>query len=81
MLWVGLSLKLRHRVVATACVYFRRFYLENSFCEFEPALVGATCLQLASKVEERLLLSPSSPFDSLPQHALQERRAPPLGVE
>lgn len=49
-----MSLKLRHRVVATACVYFRRFYIEYSFCEFEPALIGATCIQLASKVEESM---------------------------
>jgi len=52
--FLGINLKLRHRVVSTACVYFRRFYLENNFCEFEPALVGATCLQLAAKVEESM---------------------------
>lgn len=47
-----LNIKLRQRVVATATVYFKRFFLRNNFVEFEPALVGATCVYLASKIEE-----------------------------
>jgi len=49
---LGKTLHLRQRVVATAIVYWKRFYLNNSFVEFEPALMGGTCIYLASKVEE-----------------------------
>jgi len=49
---LGKNLHLRQRVVATAVVYWKRFYLHNSFDEFEPALLGGTCIYLASKVEE-----------------------------
>ena len=40
------------RVAATACVYFRRFYLKENFCEYDPRLVGPACLFLACKSEE-----------------------------
>lgn len=40
------------RVAATACVYFRRFYLKENFCEYDPRLVGPACLFLACKCEE-----------------------------
>jgi cyclin-C len=43
---------LRQVVLATALVYFRRFYLKASFVDFDPRLVAPTCLWLASKVEE-----------------------------
>lgn len=33
---LGEYLKLRQRVIATAIVYWKRFYLKNSFLEFEP---------------------------------------------
>lgn len=41
-----------HRVAATASVYFRRFYLKENFCEYDPRLVGPACLFLACKSEE-----------------------------
>ena len=47
-----MNLKLRQRVAAAANLFFKRFYLRNSFREFEPALVGATCVLIASMVEE-----------------------------
>ena len=40
------------RVAATACTYFRRFYLKKNLCEFDPRLVGPACLFLACKTEE-----------------------------
>ena len=40
----------RYRVVATAVVYFRRFYMSNSFVEHDPRLVAPGCLYLAAKV-------------------------------
>jgi len=49
---LGKGLSLRQRVAATANVYFKRFYLEHSFSYVDPALVAATCVYLASKVEE-----------------------------
>jgi len=44
--------RVRQRVIATAIVYFKRFYHKNSFMDFHPHLVALTCLFLASKVEE-----------------------------
>jgi len=45
-------LKLRQRVIATGMVYLKRFYSKNSFVDYDPRLIGPTCLYLASKVEE-----------------------------
>uniref|UniRef100_A0A7S1HWM4 Cyclin-like domain-containing protein n=1 Tax=Eutreptiella gymnastica TaxID=73025 RepID=A0A7S1HWM4_9EUGL len=46
------TLKLRFRVAATACVYFKRFYLLQSMVsECDPELMVPTTLVLASKVE------------------------------
>mmetsp|Transcript_39179 Transcript_39179/g.85235 ORF Transcript_39179/g.85235 Transcript_39179/m.85235 type:complete len:274 (-) Transcript_39179:1380-2201(-) len=49
---LGRAAKIRQRVVATAVVYFRRFYLRNSFVEHDPRLTAPGCLYLASKAEE-----------------------------
>eukprot|EP01112_Ceratiomyxa_fruticulosa_P020900 TRINITY_DN7244_c0_g3_i2.p1 TRINITY_DN7244_c0_g3~~TRINITY_DN7244_c0_g3_i2.p1 ORF type:complete len:266 (+),score=34.58 TRINITY_DN7244_c0_g3_i2:210-1007(+) len=49
---LGEGLRLRQRVIATSIVYFKRFYVNNSFIDCEPRLVLTTCLYLASKVEE-----------------------------
>eukprot|EP01105_Mastigella_eilhardi_P023180 TRINITY_DN5804_c0_g1_i1.p1 TRINITY_DN5804_c0_g1~~TRINITY_DN5804_c0_g1_i1.p1 ORF type:complete len:253 (-),score=84.43 TRINITY_DN5804_c0_g1_i1:48-806(-) len=46
------KLVLRQRVVATACLYWKRFYIKNSFSAYDPRLVAAASLYLASKVEE-----------------------------
>lgn len=40
------------QTIATACVYFRRFYARRSFKDIDPFLLAPTCLTLASKVEE-----------------------------
>jgi len=49
---VGKIFGLRHDTMATAAVYFHRFYMFHSFLEF-PRYVSATCtLFLAGKAEE-----------------------------
>jgi len=45
-------LGLRQRVIATANVYFRRFYLKNSYCDTDPFIVIAACVYVAAKAEE-----------------------------
>ncbi|WVQ94229.1 hypothetical protein IAU59_001307 [Kwoniella sp. CBS 9459] len=49
---LGKRLLLRQIPIATACVFFRRFYLKNSICETNPYLVLAACVFVAAKVEE-----------------------------
>ena len=36
-------------------MFFRRFYLRNDFCEYDPRGVAPASLYLAAKVEETLL--------------------------
>ncbi|KAK8844672.1 hypothetical protein IAR55_006521 [Kwoniella newhampshirensis] len=49
---LGKRLLLRQIPIATACIFFKRFYLKNSICETNPYLVIAACLFVAAKVEE-----------------------------
>lgn len=49
---LGKRLLLRQVPIATATVYFRRFYTKNSICETNPYLVLAACVFVAAKVEE-----------------------------
>ncbi|KAI0366253.1 cyclin-like protein [Pilatotrama ljubarskyi] len=49
---LGKKLSLRQRVIATATVFFRRFYLKNSYCETDPFIVAAACCYVAAKAEE-----------------------------
>ena len=49
---LGEHLKHRQQVIATATVYFKRFYSQNSLKNVDPLLLAPTCLYLASKVEE-----------------------------
>lgn len=49
---VGKQVNLRQRVIATAMVYFHRFYATNNLVEHNPVIMVPTCLFLASKVEE-----------------------------
>ena len=44
--------RLRQRVVATAQVFFRRFYTQSTLSQHDPALVAVTALLIAAKVEE-----------------------------
>ncbi|KAH7907126.1 cyclin-like protein [Hygrophoropsis aurantiaca] len=49
---LGKKLNLRQRVIASATVFFRRFYLKNSYCETDPFIVIAACCYVAAKTEE-----------------------------
>lgn len=49
---LGEQLKVKQQVISTAIVYFKRFYLRNSFKSIDPLLMSPTCILLASKVEE-----------------------------
>ena len=49
---LGKRLLLRQVPIATANVFFRRFYLKNSYAETNPYLVLAACCFVAAKVEE-----------------------------
>ncbi|TFK35064.1 cyclin-like protein [Crucibulum laeve] len=49
---LGKKLQLRQRVIATATVFFRRFYLKNSYCETDPFVVISACCYVAAKAEE-----------------------------
>lgn len=49
---LGKKLSLRQRAIATATVFFRRFYLKNLYCETDPFIVIAACCYVAAKAEE-----------------------------
>jgi len=49
---LGEQHKLRQQVIATATVYFKRFYARNSLKNIDPFLLAPTCIFLSSKVEE-----------------------------
>eukprot|EP00047_Mylnosiga_fluctuans_P014943 m.42254 g.42254 ORF g.42254 m.42254 type:complete len:284 (-) comp5712_c1_seq2:140-991(-) len=46
------NLNLKQQVLASAVVYFRRFYLNNSFTAVDPYLMAVVCMYLATKIEE-----------------------------
>lgn len=56
---LGEQLKLRQQVIATATVYFKRFYARNSVKCIDPLLLAPTSVFLASKVEEFGVISNS----------------------
>ncbi|KAJ7983089.1 cyclin-like protein [Mycena polygramma] len=49
---LGKKLDFPQRVIATATVFMRRFYLKNSYCETDPFFVIAACCYVAAKAEE-----------------------------
>ena len=49
---LGRRARVRQRAIATAVVYFRRFYHRFSFLQHDPLLIAPTALWVASKVEE-----------------------------
>ncbi|KAJ1987314.1 hypothetical protein H4R33_002919 [Dimargaris cristalligena] len=51
--YAGLSLRLSHITIATACAMFHRFYMRHSLKEYNPYNIAATSLYLATKVEEQ----------------------------
>ena len=48
---LGEQLKLRQQVIATATVYFKRFYSQNTLNCVDPLLLAPTAIFLASKVK------------------------------
>lgn len=49
---LGETLKIRQQVIATATVFFKRFYSRNSLKCIDPLLLAPTSVFLSSKVEE-----------------------------
>ena len=49
---LGEALKARQQVIASATVFFKRFYAKNSLKCIDPLLMASTCVFLAFKVEE-----------------------------
>ena len=54
---LGEHLKLRQQVIATATLFFKRFYARNSLKSIDPLLMAPTCSYLASKTEESGVIS------------------------
>ncbi|KAJ2846503.1 RNA polymerase II holoenzyme cyclin-like subunit, partial [Coemansia erecta] len=52
ILKIGKKLRARQEIVATALVYFKRFYINNTYYDIDPYLMAVTCIYLACKVEE-----------------------------
>jgi cyclin C len=40
------------QVVATATIFFKRFYYKHTWTSIQPYLMALTCIYLAAKVEE-----------------------------
>ncbi|KAJ9110649.1 hypothetical protein QFC19_001478 [Naganishia cerealis] len=49
---LGKKLMFRQIPIATANVYFKRFYAKNAICETDPFMVAACCVYVAAKVDE-----------------------------
>ncbi|KAI1317158.1 hypothetical protein EDD11_008949 [Mortierella claussenii] len=49
---VGMHLKLPQLTLATAALFFHRFYMRHSLKDYKFYDIGATCIYLASKTEE-----------------------------
>ncbi|GMR33644.1 hypothetical protein PMAYCL1PPCAC_03839, partial [Pristionchus mayeri] len=62
------GVSIRMQVVATATLYFKRFYLRRSFKDVDPFLMAPTCLMLAAKVEEFGALSTNKMSSAVNNH-------------
>jgi len=51
------NVQVRMQAIATACVYFRRFYSRRSLKDIDPFLLAPACVSVASKVEENGMIS------------------------
>jgi len=56
---LGEQLKVRQQVIATATIFFKRFYARNPLQSIDPLLMAPTAVFLASKVEEFGVISNS----------------------
>ncbi|KAI6219799.1 Cyclin-C [Aphelenchoides fujianensis] len=68
------------QVIATACVYFRRFYARRSFKDICPFLLAPTCLLLAAKVEEQGMHTSGTKFLAQYNHTIS-KKYPFMGSE
>ncbi|KAL3852524.1 hypothetical protein ACJMK2_016152 [Sinanodonta woodiana] len=51
----GLKLHLKSVPLAAAAIIYHKFFRDNKLKDFDPYLIGTTCLYLAAKVEEQLI--------------------------
>ncbi|KAJ1368135.1 hypothetical protein KIN20_029204 [Parelaphostrongylus tenuis] len=58
--------KTRMQVIATAIVYFKRFYARRSYKDVDPLLIACASVFLSSKVEEHGLMSMSNLIKTIP---------------
>ncbi|KAI6204787.1 Cyclin-C [Aphelenchoides besseyi] len=65
--------KFHQQVIATACVYFRRFYARRSFKDIDPFLLAPTCLVLAAKVEEQGMHTSGTKFLQYVQQTIHKK--------
>jgi len=70
----------RHRVAATACIFFRRMYSSCDFCHFDPRGVAPGAVYLAAKVEETHLPMKTL-FQSMHRVAARWPAVSPLDVK
>ncbi|KAJ6234798.1 cyclin-c [Anaeramoeba flamelloides] len=49
---VGKEINTRQKVISTAKIFFRRFYVRNTPTSYDPWIVAPTCLYLSCKTEE-----------------------------
>jgi len=54
------KLYFKQRVIATAVIFFHKFYLEDFSCKNDPFIVIAACCFVAGKAEES-----SNPIDTV----------------
>ncbi|KAE9554142.1 hypothetical protein FO519_002622 [Halicephalobus sp. NKZ332] len=59
------NLGCREHMIATACVFFRRFYAVRSLKDIDPFLMAHTCLFLASRVDECGIIASKSLYNAL----------------
>ncbi|CEP00638.1 hypothetical protein PBRA_001692 [Plasmodiophora brassicae] len=61
-LGTGKHLNLRQRIISTAIVYFKRFYLDQSFIEFDPYLAEECGIHANVMINAAAELIPSFPY-------------------
>ena len=69
---LGETLKMRQQVIATATMYFKRFYSKHSLSDVDPMLMCPACVYLASKVEECGVISSVKMMNALRTVAKKE---------
>eukprot|EP00039_Didymoeca_costata_P010564 m.142579 g.142579 ORF g.142579 m.142579 type:complete len:274 (+) comp14880_c0_seq2:136-957(+) len=68
---LGGKLAVKQQIIATASIYFKRFYLRNSWTSIEPYLLAISCVYLGTKVEEYGPISARKVLDKAKQVATE----------